>query len=172
MKDYCCNGHKLDEDNLYTPPCSKYPRCRKCMRMAEIRYHNGVHLPQKDKCSKGHLLLSDNLYINPDGERSCRICQREHMKNYKESHPGMMYKHMVKYNSDHPERCKAHWQSREKRSEIKKDLCEHCGSSDNLHMHHPDYDKPLLVLTLCADCHVKDHLRVKIDQLKAKEKVC
>lgn len=34
--------------------------------------------------------------------------------------------------------------------------CQHCGMpEDNLQMHHPDYDQPLMVEFLCPECHGK-----------------
>lgn len=31
--------------------------------------------------------------------------------------------------------------------------CAHCGSTDNLEAHHPRYDRPFQVVSLCRDCH-------------------
>lgn len=36
---------------------------------------------------------------------------------------------------------------------VKKDSCEHCGSTKNLHLHHWSYIPPLEVETLCRKCH-------------------
>lgn len=35
--------------------------------------------------------------------------------------------------------------------------CENCGSTENLHRHHPDYDKPLEIMVLCEPCHKEVH---------------
>jgi len=40
-----------------------------------------------------------------------------------------------------------------------KDCCEDCGSIKSLERHHPDYNKPLEVVTLCKSCHMKRHRR-------------
>jgi len=40
-----------------------------------------------------------------------------------------------------------------------KEKCEVCGSTHNLQRHHPDYSKPLEVMTLCRDCHWAIHGR-------------
>lgn len=42
--------------------------------------------------------------------------------------------------------------------------CEQCDSKENLQRHHPDYNKPLQVIILCAKCHY----RVTINEKKAK----
>lgn len=39
--------------------------------------------------------------------------------------------------------------------------CKHCGSSTELIRHHPDYDKPLEIITLCKSCHINLHLKLK-----------
>jgi len=48
-----------------------------------------------------------------------------------------------------------------KKHRIKKHYCKHCGILESkkikLYMHHPDYSKPIEVITLCASCHVKLH---------------
>ena len=43
------------------------------------------------------------------------------------------------------------------KAELLKPQCEHCDSVDSLHMHHPDYSKPLEVITLCVNCHEIEH---------------
>ncbi len=40
---------------------------------------------------------------------------------------------------------------------IKNESCSKCGSKQNLHRHHPDYDKKLSVVILCAKCHSRFH---------------
>lgn len=37
--------------------------------------------------------------------------------------------------------------------------CEICGSTENVHGHHPDYSKPLEVCWLCASCHQRLHAK-------------
>jgi ribosomal protein S14 len=42
-----------------------------------------------------------------------------------------------------------------------KTKCERCGSQRYLVRHHPDYSKPLYVMTLCRSCHIQIHLQYK-----------
>lgn len=35
-------------------------------------------------CKNGHPLEGENLYVNPRGERSCKICNREHRRRYEQ----------------------------------------------------------------------------------------
>jgi hypothetical protein len=44
--------------------------------------------------------------------------------------------------------------------------CEHCGSTNNLQKHHPDYSKPLEIVTLCRDCHRAIHGRTLGSKLR------
>ena len=37
------------------------------------------------------------------------------------------------------------------------ECCEACSSTENLHRHHPDYDKPLEIVVLCESCHMEVH---------------
>lgn len=41
-----------------------------------------------------------------------------------------------------------------------KDKCVLCGTTENLERHHPDYNKPMEVVTLCRSCHLKHHYEV------------
>lgn len=40
-----------------------------------------------------------------------------------------------------------------------KSCCEICDSTEHLQRHHWRYDKPLLVNTLCNDCHTIQHIK-------------
>lgn len=44
---------------------------------------------------------------------------------------------------------------------IKRGPCEECGATLNLHMHHPDYSRPLFVKWLCARCHTVEHKKLQ-----------
>lgn len=39
-----------------------------------------------------------------------------------------------------------------------KRTCEICGTMENLQRHHPDYSKPLEVVTVCGSCHMRIHV--------------
>jgi hypothetical protein len=39
--------------------------------------------------------------------------------------------------------------------------CQLCGSNENIHLHHEDYDRPLDVVPLCRVCHVRVHHKLK-----------
>lgn len=66
------------------------------------------------------------------------------------------------YLKSNPHISKAHRLAREHQSEIKKDHCEHCGERENLHMHHPNHNEPLEIVTLCVKCHELEHHGVRV----------
>jgi hypothetical protein len=53
-------------------------------------------------------------------------------------------------------RKQARWKAKEQN---KKTNCEICKSPKKLERHHWDYNKPLLVATLCKECHTIQHLK-------------
>lgn len=62
-----------------------------------------------------------------------------------------------KYAKKHPEKVQAHQFARKHKTKLKSKVCKNCNSTKNLHMHHPNYSKPLEVVTLCSDCHETLH---------------
>lgn len=51
--------------------------------------------------------------------------------------------------------------SAEYKGKIKRKPCEECGTTVNLHKHHPDYSRPLFVKWLCARCHKAEHKKLR-----------
>lgn len=70
---------------------------------------------------------------------------------YKKSH----YNGVLKWMKNNSIKVKAHAKAKRNKDLIKKDHCEKCGVVESLQMHHPDYNKPLEVVTLCTNCHSK-----------------
>ena len=65
-----------------------------------------------------------------------------------------------RYRARHQNRqkCASTFQAAYKRGEIKiPSRCSSCGVECRPEGHHPDYNKPLDVIWLCRDCHLKDH---------------
>ena len=44
--------------------------------------------------------------------------------------------------------------------------CKICGSTNRLHRHHKDYNKPLEIITVCSKCHSKIHNFRYIHQMR------
>ncbi len=100
----------------------------------------------------------------PDGlAHWCRACLgRERGKYYQlekntETYRLRHIKSQAKYIAKNREVSKAHLAARLNKDVIKKSECENCGVAEKLHMHHPDYSKPLEVVTLCVPCHEVAH---------------
>jgi hypothetical protein len=81
-----------------------------------------------------------------------RIQHPNYSSQYKKDNPERNRSPNRKYNKTHPEILKAHNDSRHLN---KKDFCEKCGAASNLEKHHPDYSKPLEIVTLCRKCHIE-----------------
>ena len=94
--------------------------------------------------SKSRLLSK----LNPEKSNEYKL---KYYKNHKRE---IIFRNNI-YKISNPEKYKAkmlaqYW--------IKlKQNCEICNSTNNLQRHHWRYDKPLLVNTLCIDCHKVQH---------------
>lgn len=116
-------------------------------------------------CQCKRVLSLDNFYITASGKQYswCRTCKRAKARvvyakiktreRFKEKHR----RGSTKYRNNNPEKAKAHTLANNNRSELLEPQCSACGSAERLHMHHPDYSKPLEVITLCVPCHSKQH---------------
>ena len=60
------------------------------------------------------------------------------------------------YNYRNPEKITARNVAARNRDKIIGSNCEYCSTANCLEMHHPDYMKPLEVITLCRKCHRKE----------------
>ena len=97
---------------------------------------------------------------------------RERKRRYKKRHPEKIRKSKQKYYQDHIDHERERERNRSKsrilwkiqnpeavkaentaRNLLTGDKCSQCGSTSNLIKHHPDYSKPLEVITLCRSCH-------------------
>ena len=87
--------------------------------------------------------------------REVRWPKRKTQETYKAKHR----KAQRRYAAKRPEVQRAHSLARNRKAELKQSECSECGATENLHMHHPDYSKPLEVVTLCVPCHERVHHR-------------
>lgn len=44
----------------------------------------------------------------------------------------------------------------------KDDKCNNCGSTERLEKHHPDYNSPKFIITLCKPCHWQVHKELRL----------
>ena len=75
-------------------------------------------------------------------------------KLYKQQHPEQDKtgkQRQARYRLNHPEKYKARLNA--DKNVLLGPCCFKCGSTEHLERHHPDYSKPLEVITLCRNCH-------------------
>lgn len=95
---------------------------------------------------------------------------------YRKTHKGRINELHAKWRKEHPGYMNAHrtatggkygWK---REAAVAKRLyhniqlkpqCEKCGKTEKLEGHHPDYNKPLEVMTLCKDCHEALHAELR-----------
>lgn len=74
--------------------------------------------------------------------------------NYAQEHKNKVKIYNKKYYSKNKEKIRAQDITHKKNVPLDKE-CAHCHTTENLERHHPDYSKPLEVITLCEKCHAK-----------------
>lgn len=80
---------------------------------------------------------------------------QEYQRKYRKNHGEGYNRNTHNWRVRHPEKVKA-----EKIAYRKVSLdncCVLCGSIENLLRHHPNYSKPLEIITLCHSCHLEVH---------------
>jgi len=99
---------------------------------------------------------------------------REYNRNWERTHPEIRKKAVAKQKAKGPLKfLEMHREARRRyyRANKKKHVaglqarrkipldskCSQCGATEKLQRHHPDYAKPLEVVTLCMTCHKKLH---------------
>jgi len=107
---------------------------------------------------------------NPEKYKETRRNWREkNFEKHKEQADNNLEKVRKKtkeYRKANPEKYKAHNKVNNAiRSGklIKPKYCEHCGVETRLDGHHEDHTKPLDVVWLCRDCHMKRHRKYNDD---------
>lgn len=75
--------------------------------------------------------------------------KREEQKKYRND-PRLRIRHLARWYTSH----------RIASGSISKEPCALCGK-DQAEAHHLNYEKPLLIVWLCPDCHGKEHIKLK-----------
>jgi hypothetical protein len=92
----------------------------------------------------------------------------ELFSQWSKDHPGYVNAHRCATAKKYPEKSRA--RSKRQYNIPLKTSCEKCGVSEKLEGHHPDYDKPLEVITLCKDCHEFIHSKLNTENIEAEKK--
>jgi hypothetical protein len=74
-----------------------------------------------------------------------------------------MQERSERYRIENPEKRRAHSavSNAVRDGRLERGPCEVCGTTENVHGHHEDYDKPLEVRWLCVIHHAEEHQRMK-----------
>ena len=83
--------------------------------------------------------------------------KKAYIKEWKKKNKPRMEMHRKMLRKKYPQKTSAR-NIASKRTRLKS-ACEICGSKTHLQRHHWRYDKPLLINTLCKDCHNIQHLK-------------
>ncbi len=87
-------------------------------------------------------------------QREYRMKNKEMMKVHRKRWYDNHKKERADYRKSHRKQLRAEEQGR---SIPLSDSCLLCGSKENLIRHHPDYDEPLQIVTVCRVCHAHVH---------------
>ena len=134
--------------NKYTPYRSSQKYCSNCSKKANKEYKHNWY-----ETNKPRILKKRSKYFQEHKREEVKRTKKwrdENPKKFKE----MKHKERKIYIKKYPEKIKA--QSMAKKIPLKS-YCEICGSNENLERHHPNYNKPLIIITLCKSCHTKIH---------------
>lgn len=139
-KCFKCNSVKLASE-FYKHP-----------RMADGRMGKCKSCAKKDVHEHTKILKNDPIWAFQERAR-CRIKQAKRRSLGLDVKDNSASRRWVK---KHRNKRLAHHIARYalKTGEIKtRENCESCGVGGKLHMHHPDYSRPKMVVWLCPKCH-------------------
>jgi len=105
--------------------------------------------------------------------------QPKDLEKFREYHERYNREYRLKHNEELREQYRRYYAENKEKAYAKKiaeryvpldSHCEICGATHNLLRHHPDYSKPLDIITVCRSCHNRIHRgNLKIQEL-TKEK--
>jgi hypothetical protein len=132
------NKEKLSENN------KKY---RLEHREEYLRYLKDYHQKHKEEANK---ITRKYRMLHPEKVDGYEKNRRTiHRKKLTEKQFNRRQMNKQKYNA----------QQQAKRNVTMEDKCQICNSTNDLQRHHWRYDKPLLVATLCKQCHAIQHMK-------------
>lgn len=108
-------------------------------------------------CKKCNKLKPENQFnknksYKDELRTDCRECQSKYNKEWFQQNRDVRNAQKLRDQANHRDRVHARNLAYNKVPLEKK--CESCSSTENLHRHHPDYTKPLEVITFCETCHL------------------
>ena len=115
----------------------------------KLDYQKKYRKDNLDSCKESVKKCKDRTFLKN------REKKKEYSKEYGKRYIAKHAKNVKVYREKNTKKIKA--QQLANQIPLKKS-CEICNSENNLQRHHWNYDKPLLVNTLCGDCHSIQHI--------------
>jgi len=138
-----------------TEHCKKYYGAHKKERIDYIKKKMGEY--------RKNPLFRKREYLGrrrrQDENSSILLKKRKQNKNYYSKNKNKIKRKMGVWRINNPIKVNAQLIAYKKVNT--KDKCEICGNKNRLYRHHPDYNKPLEVITLCSTCHYKQHRKIR-----------
>jgi hypothetical protein len=100
----------------------------------------------KKDCSK----CGAEKETNREKQRYCKLCHNEWMRDNRKKHSELSEEQKKKANA------RSYFNTYLNRGLISKECCSVC-ENPIAEGHHEDYNKPLDVVWLCRECHLKHH---------------
>lgn len=145
-----CNGcgknKPVSEYHKYPSRKGVRSRCKECFNAASARYHH-EHPEKRPASSTEYRHRKLEKYRATERLRYSKNSAKEAERKQR------LWR-------EHPEMNRAHCAVRDaiKKGEmVRPDRCSECGRQVEIEAHHEDYGKPLEVIWLCLDCHMKLH---------------
>jgi len=99
-------------------------------------------------------------HAHPDKMRETHLRRKAIIQQWKRDHAVTVQAQNLKWKEKNPEKAKAEAmvQRQVRKGAIKRGAsCSVCASSVRVEFHHPDYSKPLEVVSVCRQCHSSLH---------------
>ncbi len=169
-EENCFNKNSKEKDGLYY-------WCKDCKRIWSREYIKRPKPAQykKDYMKKYRILNADKISKQrAEHRKDPKIIQKELEYRRRPEVISKAIERTKKYNT-YPENkikimARFILRNRVKSGKIMKSNCAICGN-EKVQGHHPDYNKPLCVIWLCAKCHKQEHLRLNKEKLKQTAKI-
>lgn len=145
-----CNSHTRWQSRDATTSIKRDVTCKRCLRKPSCKEPPATLTCSVCKQSKPVREFSRTRFHARGYSYNCKDCVRSVFTDAEKVRLACR-----KWAKRYPEKVRA--QRLARRAVPLKDRCEICGSSERLHRHHPDYSKPLDVITVCQPCHEKVH---------------
>jgi len=132
--------------------------CTKCKIEKELSFFRKTYKWYKNTCKACELEYARDYYRKRKAEN------RQKCSEYYKRNKDKVNDRKKKYSDKNRAGLKIQYYIRV--GKIKRPSeCEYCGKECKPHAHHHDYSKPLSVIFLCNDCHMRKHVEIRETKL-------